>query len=164
MEGEDIRLSFFPEQPTIGFRTFALNEDNHITLNDSGCVEANVSLLDKAGTGLRLYSSPNAEALQDLTVDLKRLNLKEILDALPYIPEMAGMLDAELHYIEHAEENNFSGTLLVDDFVYEGYPLGNIGMEAVYLPTIANEHIVSLQLMQAPMRPFSVWNSTPSSA
>lgn len=149
LEGEDIRLSFFPEQPTIGFRTFALNKDNHITLNDSGRVEANVSLLDKAGTGLRLYSSPNTEALQDLTVDLKRLNLKEILDALPYIPEMAGMLDAELHYIEHAEENNFSGTLLIDDFVYEGYPLGNIGMEAVYLPTIANEHIVSLQLMQA---------------
>lgn len=149
LEGEDIRLSFFPEQPTIGFRTFVLNEDNHITLNDSGRVEANVALLDKAGTGLRLYSSPNTEALQDLTVDLKRLNLKEILDALPYIPEMAGMLDAELHYIEHAEENNFSGTLLVDNFVYEGYPLGNIGMEAIYLPTIANEHIVSLQLMQA---------------
>lgn len=143
-----LRLSFFPERPTIGFRRFELNDSNFIALSDSGRIEADVRLLDEAGTGLRLYSTPNDEALQDLTADLARLNIGEILTVLPYAPDVAGRLNAELHYVKTPSDDTFSGTLQADDLSYGGYPLGNVGMEAAYLPTSAGRHIVNLQLLR----------------
>ena len=147
-EEEGIRLSFFPDHPVIGFRTFTLNDSNYIALSDSGRVTANVTLLDRAGTGLRLYSSPNEEALQDITADLTHLNLAEILTVLPYAPDIAGRLNSELHYVKDTENNTFSGTVQVDSLAYDGYPLGTLGLEAVYLPTMVGQHLVDLQLMR----------------
>lgn len=147
-EEEGIRLTFFPEHPTIGFREFALNDSNYIALSDSGRITADVRLLDKAGTGLRLYSSPNEEARQDLTADLTRLNIGEILDVLPYAPDIAGMLNAELHYVNTNDNNTFSGTVQMEELSYGGYPMGDVGVEAVYLPTSLKEHLVNLQLVR----------------
>ncbi len=148
IEAGGLRLSFFPERPTIGFRRFQLNDSNFIALSDSGRIEADVRLLDEAGTGLRLYSTPNDEALQDLTADLTRLNLGEILTVLPYAPDISGWLNAELHYVKSLSDNTFSGTLQADDLSYGGYPLGTLGLEAAYLPTSAGRHIVNLQLLR----------------
>ena len=147
-EKEGWRFSLFPEHPIIGFRSFTLNPDNHICLSDSGRVEGNIALLDQAGMGLRLFSTPNDEALHDLTAQVKQLNLKEILKLMPYAPDMTGMLDAELHYIGGKETHTFSGNIQANQLTYEDYPLGTVGAEAVYLPTQKNEHLVSLQLMQ----------------
>ncbi len=145
---DGLHLTLFPEHPTIGFRPFTLDEDNYVFLSDSGRIAANINILDQAGMGLRLYSTPNEEALQDLTIDLKQLNLEEILKLLPYAPEITGMLDAELHYIKQTEENSFSGTLQVNKLSYEKYDLGTLGAEAVYLPTQTGEHLINLQLMR----------------
>ncbi len=147
-ESGGVRVSFFPEHPIIGFRPFTLNDSNYIAFSDSGRITANVTILDKAGTGLRLYSSPNDEALQDLTADLTRLNLSEILKAFPYAPDVAGILNTEWHYVKSTASNTFSGTLQVDSLAYDGYALGSLGMEAAYLPTSAGKHLVNLQLLR----------------
>lgn len=148
LQSNGLLLSLIPEQPTVAFRPFFLNDSNYVALSDSGQVTANVALLDKDGTGLRFYSSPNEEALQDLTLDLARLHIDEILKILPYAPDLAGILDAELHYVRTPENNTFSGTLQVEELAYEQYPMGTLGMEAVYLPTSARQHLVALQLLQ----------------
>lgn len=146
LEEEGMRLTFFPERPTIGFRQFTLNDSNYVFLSDSGRIAANVRVLDNAGTGLRLYSSPNEEALQDLTVDLTRLHIEEILTVLPYAPDIAGVLNTELHYVKSIAASTFSGSMQVNDLAYGGYALGTVGMEAAYLPTSRQEHLVSVQL------------------
>ena len=146
IEKRDVRLSFFPENPTIGYRTFTLNEGNYIALSDSGKVEAHVEMLDKFGTGLRLYSTPNEEAKQDLTIDLTQLNLTEILGMLPYAPDISCIMDAEFHYLKTTEESNtFSGTLRTEDLTYEGYAMGAQELEAVYLPISKDRHLINLQ-------------------
>lgn len=145
-EEKDIRLSFFPENPTIGFRPFTLNEGNYISLPDSGKVEAHVEILDEYGTGLRLYSTPNEEAKQDLTIDLTQLNLSEILGMLPYAPDISCIVDAEFHYLKTMEESNtFSGTLRTEDLTYEGYAMGAQELEAIYLPTSKERHLINVQ-------------------
>ena len=146
IEGKEVRLSFFPEKPTIGFRTFTLNEGNYIALGDSGKVEAHVEMLDNYGTGLRLYSTPNEEAKQDLTIDLTQLNLTEILGMLPYAPDISCTMDAEFHYLKTTEESNtFSGTLRTENLTYEGYAMGAQEWEAVYLPISKDKHLINLQ-------------------
>ncbi|MBR4844834.1 MAG: translocation/assembly module TamB domain-containing protein, partial [Bacteroidaceae bacterium] len=147
-EKEEILLSFFPEHPIIGFRPFTLNKDNHVAFSDSGKVEAHVEMIDKYGTGIRLYSTPNEEAEQDLTIDFTRLNLSEIVATLPYLPDISGVMDAEFHYLNSLEESNtFSGILRTEKLTYNGYLMGDQELEAVYLPTMEGKHLVNMQWM-----------------
>lgn len=149
LQHDGLRVSLFPERPTVGFRPFTLDGGNYVMLNDSGKVEADLALLDQRGTGLRLYSIPNDNLRQDLTLDLTRLDLAELLSLLPYAPDVAGILDAELHYIQEANgKNTLSATTQVEGLVYEKYLIGALGAEAAYLPLSVNEHIVSLQLLR----------------
>lgn len=149
IESNGLRVSFFPERPTVGFRPFKLNEGNYIVLSDSGRVTADVALVDEAGTGLRVYSSPGEETAQDLTIDISHLHIDEIQRMLPYVPELAGMLDAELHYMQDFNgSNTFSVALQAHDFMYEKQLLGTLGAEAVYLPVSSDKHFVSMQLLR----------------
>ena len=143
-----MRFRLLPEQPTVAFRPFTLNEGNFFALSDSGRVTADISLLDKDGTGVRLYSSPHEEALQDLTLDIARLRLGEVLGIFPYLPAVNGTLDTELHWVQLPESMTFSGTSTVEGLDYEGTALGDIGLEAVYLPMGEGRHTVSLQLLR----------------
>lgn len=148
LESDGLRVSLFPEHPTVGFRPYTLNEGNYIVLSDSGRIDADVALLDEQGAGLRFYSIPWADKLQDLTVDLTRLNLAELLSLLPYAPDIAGVLDTELHYMqENSGKSTLSTTMQVAGLTYGDYPMGTLGAEAVYLPLSVNEHVVSLQLL-----------------
>jgi len=149
IENDGLRVSFFPERPTVGFRPFKLNEENYIVFSDSGRVTADVALVDEAGTGLRIYSSQGEETAQDLTIDISHLHIDEIQRMLPYVPELAGMLDAELHYMQDFNGNNtFSVALQAHDFMYEKQLLGTLGAEAVYLPVSSGKHFVSMQLLR----------------
>lgn len=149
LQSDGLRVSLFPERPTVGFRPFTLDGGNYVMLSDSGKVEADLALLDQRGTGLRLYSIPNDSRRQDLTLDLTRLDLAELLSLLPYAPDVAGILDTELHYIQETDgKNTLSATMQVDGLVYEKYSIGALGAEAAYLPLSVNEHLVSLQLLR----------------
>lgn len=148
LEADGLRLSLFPERPTVGFRTFTLNEGNYLALSDSGKVTADISMLDRTGSGMRLYSTPHEEALQDMTLDIARLKLGEVLAVFPYLPDIEGTLDAELHVVQLPEKVTFSSTAQVEKLVYEHTPIGTLGLEAVYLPTFKQrEHLVNLQLL-----------------
>ncbi len=148
LEHDGLRVSLFPQQPTVGFRPFTLEDGNYVVLSDSGRIDADLALLDERGTGLRLYSIPNADTHQDLTLDLRRLDLAELLGLLPYAPDVAGVLDTELHYQKDTRgKSTFSATMQVDGLVYDQYPIGAFGAEAAYLPLSANGHLVSLQLL-----------------
>ncbi len=152
---DSLKFSLFPEHPTVGFTPFTLNDSNYILLDHSGRLTADLSLLDQNGAGLRFYSSPNEEVMQDITIDLTGLNLEKLLKMLPYAPDVRGALSSEIHLLMNAprktEENerlSVSATMEVDDLAYEQYPVGTIGAEVVYLPTSAGEHIVNLQLLR----------------
>ena len=138
-----IRLSFFPEQPTLVYRPFTLNEDNRIFLSDRGRIFANLSLYDDKGTGLSFYTNrEDTLAKQDMTLELSRINLQEFRRVLPYMPDMEGWLGGEVHYVDKDEQVMFSGDVRMDGFKYEGSDLGNWEMSGVYLPGNNNEHHV----------------------
>lgn len=141
------KVALIPESPVIGQRVFALNKDNGICFTDSGRIEADVTLKDELGTGVRIYSMPSEGTLQDLTVDASRLDVAEILEVLPYAPSITGMLDVELHYVQNVtEEMMLSATAQVEELGYEDYPMGSWRAEAVYLPESGNRHVTSLQM------------------
>ncbi len=138
-----IRMRFFPEQPTLVYRPFTLNKNNFIYLSDSGRIRANVTVHDEAGSGLSFYTNrEDTLARQDLTLELSRINMKEFRRILPYMPDMEGWIGADLHYIDSDESLMLSGDLRMDEFKYEGSPLGDWEVNGVYLPGENNEHHV----------------------
>lgn len=139
---QGMKLSFIPANPIIAYRNFKLNEDNFIMLNRNGKMEALVNLLADDGTGLKLYSTPNEEAKQDLSAEMNHINLGELSSVLPYLPRLDGILRGDMHYLQSDSSLSVSVESYVDDFKYENSPIGNIGINAVYLPDTDGTHFV----------------------
>ncbi|MCR5180768.1 MAG: translocation/assembly module TamB [Bacteroidaceae bacterium] len=159
VEDKGFHLHFDPLNPVIAYRTFHLNKDNYIQLGVGNRVSANLDLLADDGTGLKLYSSPNEDALQDLSVALNHFNVGELMTVLPYAPHLTGLLHGDAHLIQTAENLSVSADLLVDNMTYEGAPLGQIGLQAVYLPEADGSHFVDGTLLQTGL-PIATFNGS----
>lgn len=148
IEENGLRVRFSPLQSIIAYRTFQLNADNFIFLGNDKRVEANVDLLADDGTGLKVYSSPNENALQDISISVNRVNLGELSSVLPYFPRITGFLNGDAHLEQTAENISVVTDMKVTDMTYEGVPLGLIGLDAVYLPNEDNTHYVDARVSQ----------------
>ena len=138
-----IRMHLFPEEPTLVYRPFKLNERNYIYLADRGRIYGNVRLMDEQGTGISFYTNrEDTIADQEMTVELTRINLQQFKRVLPYLPQMDGWLGGSAHYVDSQGQMMLSADVRVDEFVYEGSPMGNWEMSGVYLPGENNEHHV----------------------
>ena len=163
IEEEGFRLHMDPLDPILAYRTFHLNDSNYVMLGRGNRVSANLDLLADDGTGLKLYSSPNEDALQDLSLALNRFNLGELMTVLPYAPRLTGFLHGDTHLIQTAENLSVSTDLTVNNMTFEGAPLGQIGLQAVYLPESDGSHFINGTLMQTGVPVASVSGSyTPS--
>lgn len=137
------RLSLFPHNPVIAYRNFTINPDNFVSLTRTGTLRANLHLLADDGTGLLVYSEPSDSTINDITLSISNLNLRELCQSLPYMPNMAGTLNGDVHVTEnHGEEKSFSamGSMEIQKFAYENAEIGNLGAELVYMPKDNGEH------------------------
>ena len=146
VEEEGIRLVFSQAHPIIAYRRFDINENNYVFLGNDRRVEADIKMQADDGTGARVYSTPNPEALQDLSVNLYHFNVGELMSVIPYAPRITGMLAADAHLIQTEEDLSVVADLQVKNMAYENAPLGNIGLSAVYLPNEDGTHFVDARV------------------
>lgn len=138
-----IRMKLFPENPTLVYRPFKLNERNYIYLADRGRIFGDVRLYDEQGTGIHFYTNrEDTIADQEMTVELSRIGLQQFKRVIPYMPDMDGWLGGSVHYVDSEGQMMLSADVSLDDFVYEKTPLGNWAMSGVYLPGEDNAHHV----------------------
>lgn len=147
MADEGLRLKFYPEQPIIAFSPYTLNRDNFVYLYNDGRIEADLQIENVEGTAFQLYSTPDTDALRDLTLSLHKVDIGKLMQVLPYLPAVEGIWDAEVHYIQSDKENmSVAVETSVDSLVYEHIPLGNVGCSAIYLPKEGNTHFVDARV------------------
>ncbi len=139
--GEYLALSLFPHHPVIAYRNFTVNDGNFIKMERGGRLSADVKLLADDGTGLNIYGQPT-DSVNDLTLSIASLNLGELSSVMPYLPQLSGKLYGDFHVTDHFVEKSLSaaGSFSIDDFVFEGTPLDDLGLEAFYLPKADGEH------------------------
>ena len=138
-----ISFQVSPETPTLVYRPFTANEGNYVYVNEKGKIYADMKLYDTNHTGISLYSTPDSLAMQDLTLGIHHLDIGEIKRIVPYMPDVTGSIDAEAHYVQNtAEDMQVAIDLATKDLVYNKQPMGNWGMNAVYLPGDAGEHCI----------------------
>lgn len=147
MADKGLRLKFYPEQPIIAFSPYTLNRDNFIYLYNDGRIDADLQLENEEGTAFQLYSTPNTDALRDLTLSLHKVDIGKLMEVLPYLPDIEGIWNAEVHYIQSREENmSVAVDTSVDSLVYEHIPLGDVACSAIYLPKEGDTHFVDARI------------------
>lgn len=147
VEEQGLRLHLTPLKPVLAYRTFTLNPDNYVFLSTERHLEADVDLLADDGTGFKLYTSPNEHSLQDITLSLHDVNLGELTNVFPYMPDIEGMLGGDVHFVQDEQNMSLSVDANVNNLAYEGAPLGLVGVNVNYLPNADGTHFVDGILM-----------------
>lgn len=143
MEPGGIRISVGgPVDPVFGYKRFSVNKDNYIFLADNSRVSADIDLHADDGTGLQVFSNDSTEAQQDITVGLHNFELSKVMSVLPYLPDVSGVMNGDFHVIKTVESLSVSSSVTVDNMVYEGSAIGNVGSEFVYMPLEDGTHYV----------------------
>ena len=138
---DGLTLAIAPHHPIIAYRTFTVNSDNYIFLGHKQQLRADVNLVADDGTALSLTSEP-ADSVNDITLSVHNINLGELSSVLPYLPQMSGMLNGDVHVVDDHLNKSFSAAaqMNAESFVYEGASLGNLGIEAFYMPQTDGKH------------------------
>ena len=142
-----ISMHITPDNPTLVYRPFKVNPDNYIYLSDEGRIHADVKIYDENHSGLSLYSTPDSLVQQDLTVALNQIDIAEFRRIIPYMPDIAGFINAEAHYIQSESSMQVATDIGINNLAYNKQQLGNWEMSAVYLPKETGEHSIDGFLM-----------------
>ncbi len=143
----DMTLSLIPEVSTIAYRKFTVNKGNYITIDSCQNITADVSLLADDNTALKLFSMPtDSTGAHDLTLSVAHLNLRDLSNVIPFMPQMAGFLTGDIHMIKKDTVFTAVAALETKDLEYEGTTIGTLGTELFYMPE-DNGHYVVAQII-----------------
>ncbi len=149
MEQNGIRVHLIGDKPVIGYKQFAVNDSNYIFMGDDRRISADMVLKADDGMGVQIFTNDeNAEALQDLTVSLHHFDIGEALAMIPYTPDVNGILNGDFHLIQTPKDLSVSSSVNVDNMIYEGSKMGNIGSEFTYMPRSDGGHYVDGTLLR----------------
>ena len=150
MEDDGLRFHLLPAHPTIGYREFALNDDNYLFLDNNNRLQAKVQLRAEGGAGLNIYSEDqDPELLQDLTISINHFDLERLTSALPYVPNITGTMNGDFHLtMDEKKQISVASDMQVKQLTYEGSSMGNLSAEFVYLQREDDTHAVEGLLAQ----------------
>lgn len=130
-----LECALYPEEPVLGYKRFSLNRTNYLRLTRKNRLQANVLLKGVGDHSLiAIQANPADTLLQDIHALVKDLDLADILNVVPGMPEMTGRFNLDANYRQTAQRFWVSGETHLDDFVYEGTQVGNVQGDFDYMP------------------------------
>lgn len=142
------RFELFPDDPILAFRKFRLNEDNYIVFKGMKDIAANVRLTGEKNASLWIHSQAEGGRMDDVHLELNQFDLEAISNAFSYIPPMKGMLSADLQYAPSDSAFMVVADVHVDTLYYEHERVGEVMMNAVYLPVNQTSHQVDVHFFR----------------
>lgn len=135
-KGNGMLLRLVPDEPVLAFRKFRFADGhNWIYLHKNMRVYANVDMGSDEGLCFRMQSNPaDTVSLQNINLELSRLQLSELSKVLPYLPRLSGLFSAEANYIQTPTSFQISAEAGVEKLTYERQPVGDVGIGATWLP------------------------------
>ena len=128
----------------LGYKEFAVNEDNYVAIDKSNRISAHLELLGNDGTGIQIYTdNDNNTATQDLTVSINRFALGQLSEIIPFFPKISGNLSGDFHLTQTNGEWTIASDMGVQSLVVEGAELNNVNTEFTLMPMSTGENILS---------------------
>jgi hypothetical protein len=145
-EAGGILLHLYPEDPVVAFNTFRLNPNNYIRFRSPKDIEADVLFSGEANSSFRLRAIADeadvAGSLPELHAELNRIDMNVVSTGFAALPRMEGMMSADLRYAPSEESFMVAGDVHIDSFRYEGGRVGEMMLNAIYLPLDDDVHQV----------------------
>jgi hypothetical protein len=147
---EGMALQLFPERPVLAFLPFRVNADNYINIKSLSDISANLRLEgENDASSLWLHSTDTGDVMQELSLEINRINLNGISRNAGDMPAMQGVANLSLRYTpldDHAWM--LAADAGVDDLFYRGGRIGELLLSAVYLPLEQNLHQVDVHFFR----------------
>lgn len=141
MEQGGIRLNITSDNAILGYKQFAVNDANYVFVGDDRRVSANMKLLAADGAGAYIYTDDSdSTALQNITLSMHRFDLEKMFQVLPFTPAVSGVLDGDYHVVQTDHDLTVSSDMTIKNFFYEHSPMGDLGLEFVYMPQDDGSH------------------------
>ena len=138
MSDGGFRLRFSPD--AIIFRhPFTFNAGNEIFIDRNEKITGNVELRDSAGSGVSLLATMDSAGNRDVSLEVHNIDLETATRVLPFVPDFAGTVNADLHYRETGSGTLIGGDIHGDSIAYEGTLIGNESIELSYMPISSKE-------------------------
>lgn len=142
-ESNGFNIRLIPENPIVAFRNFSFNHHDKVFIHNSGRVQADVRLFNEEGMGIGVRSMPDSTTyLQNLDIEIRRIELADISNLLPYYPRFSGIFSAEAIFQQTKENIQLSTEVHIGDLFYENERAGNIGVGATWLPGNNDTHYI----------------------
>jgi hypothetical protein len=147
-KGNGVVFSLTPDEPVIAYKKFKFVDNNKwVYLHHNNRVYANVNMNDNQGVGIQIQSLPtDTVSLQNIDVELRNIELEQVFSIMPYMPQITGMLTADIHYIQTEENLQLSAETMVDKLTYERHPVGDIALGVTWLPGDDGEQYLNAYL------------------
>ncbi len=133
---EGIRIKLLDDDDIIlGYQKFKVNSQNYIIIGENNRISADMKLRSSNGKGIGIYTNDNnLDAVQDITLSVAKIDLKEILSPIPFAPDVRGVLEGDFHYVQDDNTFSVSSSSGIDKLNYAGLEIGNVSSDFVYMP------------------------------
>jgi hypothetical protein len=151
-EGFDFRL--YPQNPVIAFLPFTVNDDNRFRFRSLTDMEADIRLENRdlaslwvhSGAGAGAGADAGAGAMKELMIELERINLKNVSARFGGLPSLKGLLNVTFRYEPAETSFTVIADAGVDDFHYEDGRIGNLLLNATYVPVENGAHQIDMHV------------------
>ncbi len=131
---EGMRVSLYPERPTLFFHPFVLNENNYVHIKNPKNIDADLRLTGNNNASLWIHSMPEDAPMTELHTELSQIDLEVISKGFSFMPELKGLLNADFQYAPIDSSYMLVADMNVDNLLYEGGRVGELMINGVYLP------------------------------
>lgn len=141
----ELDISFRPDAVFFNEK-FMFDEGNYINIGTNSSIRADVAVANDEDAGMHLYAMPDEVSRLNANLELFNVNLKKLTSMLPFVPEIAGMLNLDLYFRDGEEDMLLSSDIRIDSVAYEGTHIGDEALEVVYFPKGKNTHYLDVIL------------------
>ena len=147
MADNGMRVSLTSPKAILGYKEYQVNQDNFLYIGRDRRLSADLQMQATDGAGLQLKTEDSdSTSLQNFTLSVHRFEVGQLLSVLPFAPNITGVLDGDYHVVQTSKDITVSGDMNVQDMVFEGSRLGNVGTQLVYMPLEDGTHFVNAMI------------------
>ena len=127
MLDDKYRITFFPENPVLGFREWSLNPDNYVEYHpETSNLNANIDLKNDVGY-FTLQTIQKADTLlNDINLKAAGIDISRLSNMAPCMPKVAGVLHADATLARNSGMFAGYGSAGIDGLVYNKGKVGDL--------------------------------------
>ena len=141
----NLNIRFTPEALLFG-EPFSFGKNSYINFGKKMSIDADVSFTGHGNSGFKLYTTPDENAVYDISLDIFNIMLPDIVKTIPVLPDLGGSLSSRLNYRKESIGDIFTGSVSVEALSCYKNMIGNEQIEFAYSPKSNGVHDVSSTL------------------